>query len=99
MAERILASKTKPVRKSAAVPTVNAARERQNERRQHIFKTNLDAQIFRIFQARAIVESVRAVLDEQEEGCDSWYALDVVQETLKEVAAALDGNTEGAAHV
>jgi len=53
-------------------------------------RTVLDAQTYRIFQARAIVQSVRAVLDDQDEGCDSWYALDVVQETLKEIAAEID---------
>jgi hypothetical protein len=66
--------------KSAAVPTVNFDPIRER----------LDDQITRIFQARAIVQSVRAVLDDEDEGCDSWYALDVVQETLKEIAAQID---------
>ena len=65
---------------SAAVLTVNVDPIRER----------LDDQITRIFQARAIVQSVRVVLDEAEEGCDSWYALDVVQEALQEVAAQID---------
>lgn len=66
--------------KSAAVPTANFDPIREH----------LDNQVTRIYQARAIVQSVRAVLDEADEGCDSWFALDVVQEALREVAAQID---------
>jgi hypothetical protein len=73
-------------RKSAAVPVnFDPIRER------------LDAQISRVFQARSVVRSVQALVDDQEEGCDSSYALDVVLDILKGVAAELS-EANGALH-
>lgn len=68
-------------RESAAAPTVNF--DPISER--------LYAQISRVFQARSIVRSVQALVDDADEGCDSSYALDVVLDILKGVAAEIDG--------